>query len=124
MKEVINVLWAVPCCYHGSETLLEVCDFFKNEVIDIEISGVHDGAEAAKEIYEQSFNLVVLDHNLKYLEIVERFIQGIAIRNFHIIVISEKGDFYLERGTTFLEEDLGGFFQNIKEILEKIFKRR
>lgn len=124
MKEMINVLWAVPCCYHGSEILLEVCVFFKNEAIDIEISGVHDGAEAAKEIYEQAFDLIVLDHNLKYLEIVERFVKGIAVRNFHIIVISEKDYFYLEKGATLLEEDLGGSFQNIKEILEKIFKRR
>lgn len=124
MAKVVKVLWAVPCCYYGSETLLEVCEFFKNKAIEIEISGVHDGAEAAKEIYEQAFDLVVLDHNLKYLEIAERFIQGIVFRNFRIIRISENGDFQFEEGTLFIEDDLKGSFQNIKEILEKIFKRR
>jgi hypothetical protein len=66
-----------------------------------------------------------LDSNLKYLEVVERFIQVIALREFSIIRIIETGEFQLEkaeRGNLFqIKGDQEGPFQDIERVLEKIF---
>jgi hypothetical protein len=131
MKKRINVLWAVPCSYYGSEALSDLYEFFEGEKFkemeEINFVGAYDGGEASKKIYDNAgdLDLVVLDYDLPYAEIAERFLLGIARKNFFIIRIIKSGEFQLEkieRENFFqLKGDLEGPFQDIKKILEKIF---
>jgi hypothetical protein len=126
-KDVVKVIWAVPCSYHGTEALLEMCKFFRKKNLNFEVIGAYKGSDASERICDNAgeFDLVVLDSSLKYLEVVERFIQVIALREFSIIRIIETGEFQLEKAEKHslfqMKGDQEGPFQDIERVLEKIF---
>lgn len=124
--EKVKILWAVPCSYYGSEALSEMCKFFKSKGLKFETIGAYKGSDASEIIYDNfgEFDLIVLDSKLKYLEIAERVLQPIAIRNFFMIRIID-GKFKLEeteRVSPFqIRGDMEDHFKNIGEILKKFF---
>lgn len=124
--EKVKALWAVRCSNYGTNAYLSLCKFFEEKNIQLKTVGAYDGAEASKKILDNAIDLklVVLDHDLPYLEIVENFLLGIPRKKFFIIRIFAN-NFQLEkieRKSLFqLKGDSEGPFHDIKEILEKIF---
>ena len=104
MKKV-KILWAVPCCYYGSEALSDLYDFFgQRGEVEVVIIGAYDGAEASKKIHDENFDLIILDEKLPYIKIVEFFLLGISYKNFFQ-----------------LKGDIEGPFVDLKKILKNFF---